>query len=109
MLDERHPLWAGIVTGGALEAPLLEAADAILTVGLDPVELLTKPWPYAAPLALRACDAGAGYGAPKAVWVGDLALAVAWLAERLRNGPPPTSTRTARARWPRCASRPTAR
>ena len=87
VLDERHPLWAGIVTGGALEAPLLEAADAILTVGLDPVELLTKPWPYAAPLALRACDAGAGYGAPKAVWVGDLALAVAWLAERLPQRP----------------------
>ena len=36
VLDEAHPLWAGIVTGGAIEAPLLEAADAILAVGLDP-------------------------------------------------------------------------
>jgi acetolactate synthase-1/2/3 large subunit len=74
VLDEHHPLWAGIVTGGALEAPLLDAADAILAVGLDPVELLTKPWPYVAPLALRASD-------------GDLAAAVATLTERVPRRP----------------------
>jgi acetolactate synthase I/II/III large subunit len=56
VLDEAHPLWAGILTGGALEAPLLERADAILAVGLDPVELLPKPWPWVEPIAVRAAD-----------------------------------------------------
>ena len=56
VLDEAHPLWAGIVTGGAIEAPLLDEADAILAVGLDPVELLTKPWPWVEPIAVRAED-----------------------------------------------------
>ena len=56
MLDEAHPLWAGIVTGGAIEAPLLDAADGILAVGLDPVELLTKPWPWVEPIAVRPED-----------------------------------------------------
>ena len=50
---------------GRSRRPVLEAADAILAVGLDPVELLTKPWPCVAPLlALRAGDVGAGYGSP---------------------------------------------
>jgi acetolactate synthase-1/2/3 large subunit len=80
VLDERHPLWAGILTGGALEAPTLEQADAILAVGLDPVELLAKPWPYTAPLyALRVSGAGAEYGNPT-TWIGDLAHGVRELA-----------------------------
>jgi acetolactate synthase-1/2/3 large subunit len=88
VLDERHPLWAGILTGGALERPLLDDAGAILTVGLDPVELLTKPWPYAAPLfALRACDVGAGYGSPAATWIGDLVEGVAALTDCLAERP----------------------
>jgi acetolactate synthase-1/2/3 large subunit len=56
VLDEAHPLWAGIVTGGAIEAPLLDTADAVVAVGLDPVELLTKPWPWVAPIAVRPQD-----------------------------------------------------
>ncbi len=65
VIAEDHARWAGILTGGELERPLLDASDAVLAIGLDPVELLTKPWPYAAPLlTLRACDAGIGYGDP---------------------------------------------
>jgi acetolactate synthase-1/2/3 large subunit len=56
VIDEAHPLWAGIVTGGAIEAPVLDPADAVLAVGLDPVELLTKPWPWAAPIDVRPVD-----------------------------------------------------
>jgi acetolactate synthase-1/2/3 large subunit len=89
VLDERHRLWAGIVTGGALEAPLLDSAGAILAVGLDPVELLTKPWPHAAPLlSLRACALGAEYGSPAATWIGDVAAGVAELTSRLPSQPP---------------------
>jgi acetolactate synthase I/II/III large subunit len=59
---EDDPRWAGIVTGGEIERDVLDAADAIVCVGVDPVELLTRPWPFAAPvLNLRACDTEAGY------------------------------------------------
>ena len=34
------------------EAPLLEAADVIIGIGLDPVELIPAPWPYPAPVVL---------------------------------------------------------
>jgi acetolactate synthase-1/2/3 large subunit len=39
---------AGLLTGATIEAEVLEAADLILAVGLDPVELIPAPWPYAA-------------------------------------------------------------
>lgn len=39
---------AGLFTGAAIEAPVLERADLILMIGVDPVELLPVPWTYAA-------------------------------------------------------------
>ena len=49
-IPESWPNAAGILTGGTIEAPLLREADLILAVGLDPVELIPAPWPYAAPI-----------------------------------------------------------
>ena len=49
-VPESWPNAAGLLTGGTIEAPLLHAADLILAVGLDPVELIPAPWPYAAPI-----------------------------------------------------------
>lgn len=73
-VPEAHPLWCGIVTNSALEASLLEAADAILAIGLDPVELLSRPWPASAPVvALREhAEPSPGYE-PEHVLIGDLA------------------------------------
>jgi acetolactate synthase-1/2/3 large subunit len=39
---------AGLFTGGTMEAPLLAAADLIVGLGVDPVELIPAPWDYAA-------------------------------------------------------------
>ncbi|WP_372620401.1 thiamine pyrophosphate-binding protein [Falsiroseomonas sp.] len=50
VLPDAHPLHAGIFTGGTLEAPCVNAADLVLTIGLDPVELILQPWRYAAPV-----------------------------------------------------------
>lgn len=44
------PQYAGIFTGGALEQPFVREADLIVMIGLDPVELIRKPWPYDAPV-----------------------------------------------------------
>jgi acetolactate synthase-1/2/3 large subunit len=46
---------AGLLTGATIEAPVLSAADAILAIGLDAVELIPGPWPYPAPLLSVSC------------------------------------------------------
>jgi acetolactate synthase I/II/III large subunit len=41
---------AGVATGATIESPVLHAADLIIGVGLDTVELIPADWPYAAPV-----------------------------------------------------------
>jgi acetolactate synthase I/II/III large subunit len=54
VFPEDHELWCGIVTNAAVEASLLEEADVVLAVGLDPVELLPRAFEAdARVLALR--------------------------------------------------------
>jgi acetolactate synthase-1/2/3 large subunit len=43
---------AGLLTGGTMEAPLLAAADLIIGLGVDPVELIPAAWDYLAPTLL---------------------------------------------------------
>ena len=43
---------AGLFTGGTMESPLLSAADLIVGLGVDPVELIPAAWDYAAPVVL---------------------------------------------------------
>jgi acetolactate synthase-1/2/3 large subunit len=50
VVPDGHPLSAGLFTLGQIETPLVEAADLLLTVGLDPVELLPRTWPWALPV-----------------------------------------------------------
>ena len=49
-VPESWPNAAGLLTGGTIEAPVLHAADLIVAVGVDPVELISAPWPYATPI-----------------------------------------------------------
>ena len=49
-VPESWPNAAGLLTGGTSEAPVLLAADLIVAVGLDPVELIPAPWPYGVPI-----------------------------------------------------------
>ncbi len=43
---------AGLFTGGTMESPLLAAADLIVGLGVDPVELIPAAWAYLAPAVL---------------------------------------------------------
>jgi acetolactate synthase I/II/III large subunit len=52
VVDDRGPNMAGVATGATIEAPLLEQADLIIGVGLDPVEVIPGRWPYRAPAVL---------------------------------------------------------
>jgi acetolactate synthase I/II/III large subunit len=44
VVPDSHPWFGGVLTNGALEREVLEGADVFLAIGLDPVELLPKPW-----------------------------------------------------------------
>ncbi len=44
------PRHAGLFTGGAAEAPWLRECDLLILYGVDPVELVASPWPYAMPV-----------------------------------------------------------
>ena len=48
VIPDTHSCFAGIFTGGAIEQRCVGEADLILLVGLDPVELIRKPWAYSA-------------------------------------------------------------
>jgi acetolactate synthase-1/2/3 large subunit len=50
VVSDRHPWFGGVLTNGALEHDILERADLFLAVGLDPVELLPRPWTYPQPV-----------------------------------------------------------
>ena len=49
-IPEDHPLRAGCIIGGLIERKLVGAADLIITVGLDGIELQPQPWPYNIPV-----------------------------------------------------------
>jgi acetolactate synthase-1/2/3 large subunit len=76
--------FAGIFTGGAVERACVEAADLIVLVGLDPVELIRQPWPYRAPvLELAEAVHEPHYVRPAARLVGPLAETLAALGHGL--------------------------
>lgn len=81
---------AGVATGATIEAELLEAADLIVGVGLDPVELIPGPWCYDAPLVLLggwAVDDSTFFGDRLvAEVVGDLGETLDELTADLRTG-----------------------
>jgi acetolactate synthase I/II/III large subunit len=87
---------AGLFTGGTMESPLLAAADLIVGLGVDPVELIPAAWGYAArTLLVTEYPAGsAGYFTGGTELVAPLPAALDVLASR-RGG----------HRWPAAAGR----
>ena len=65
---------AGLFTGGVLERPLLNRADLVLAVGVDPVELIPARWPHDVPVVMLHPEPvdGSWFGDPEIV-VGPLA------------------------------------
>jgi acetolactate synthase I/II/III large subunit len=50
VLPDSDPLAAGVLTHARIESALIEKADVLIGIGLDPVELLPRPWTYPQPL-----------------------------------------------------------
>ncbi|HYN09909.1 MAG TPA: thiamine pyrophosphate-binding protein [Vicinamibacterales bacterium] len=50
VVPDVHPLFAGVFTNAAIEQPLLVESDLLIGLGLDPVELIPKPWAVKTPI-----------------------------------------------------------
>lgn len=83
-LPENHPYSAGVFIGGKLELDILGKADLILGVGLDPADMLAKPWKYSQPVITvdRVTNYNEIYHA-EAELVGNIAEILSMLAESL--------------------------
>lgn len=69
--------YAGNFTGGAAEKPVVDAADLIILIGVDPVELILQPWPHRQPvLELNIIKHPIHYVRPAVAVYGDLGLSL---------------------------------
>ncbi len=50
VVPDKSPQVLGIFTGGSLEQEAIAAADLMVLVGMDPVELILQPWRYTTPV-----------------------------------------------------------
>jgi acetolactate synthase-1/2/3 large subunit len=50
VVPDRHPWFAGVFMNARIDQTVVAQADLIIGLGLDPVELLPKPWPFTAPV-----------------------------------------------------------
>lgn len=50
VVPDKSPQVVGIFTGGSLEQEAIAAADLMVLVGMDPVELILQPWRYTTPV-----------------------------------------------------------
>ncbi|MCY4085372.1 MAG: thiamine pyrophosphate-binding protein [Actinomycetia bacterium] len=89
-IPESWPNACGLLTGATIEAPVIDAADVIVGIGLDPVELIAAPWSYDAPVVLL------GEWAVDADYFGAVSEVVGPLAELL----PLAQEAVARSRGP---------
>ena len=83
-LPENHPYSAGVFIGGKLELDILGKADLIIGVGLDPADMLAKPWKYGQPIIAidRVTNYNEIYHAEMEV-VGNIAEILTMLSEAL--------------------------
>ena len=82
VVSDALPNVVGLFTGGAVERETVDQADLIVLCGLDPVELIGRPWPYKAPvLDLAAVAHPIHYVTPALGLYGPLRDTVAALAD----------------------------
>ncbi|MBY0338649.1 MAG: hypothetical protein K2X11_18685, partial [Acetobacteraceae bacterium] len=99
VVPDAHPLFGGVFTGGEAEAPLMRHADLIILAGADPVEFISQPWRYAAPVIEMAdFPRSLDYRRPDVALHGDWAAAARALAQGAEARPWPELARL-RGAW----------
>jgi acetolactate synthase-1/2/3 large subunit len=97
IVSEHRDNAAGLLTGGSIEAPVLQAADLIIGIGLDPIELIPGTWAYPAPVLLFGEWPLADPYFPNAVEiVGSLADSLALVSRSLPGDGRPSAARARR-------------
>ena len=87
IVPDSWPNCAGLLTGATVEAPVLEAADVIVAVGVDSVELIPNPWPYTAPVvSIASWPDDSPYFASVCEYVGDVSAVLPLLRADLADG-----------------------
>jgi acetolactate synthase-1/2/3 large subunit len=87
-IADADALAMGHFMAGGAEDEAMKSADLIVTYGLDPIELLPKPWRYpAAVLEIGTQAFSRNHFTPVVAVVGDLARAAAGLAHGLAPSP----------------------
>src|SRR5207237_9147302 len=98
LVPDSAPFAAGLFTNGASERPLMERADLIVAVGLDPVEPIPAEWRYDAPvLALHPWPLADPYYEPTVELNGSVGDNLAALDGAWRSDWPPDAGRAAKA------------
>ncbi len=82
VVADADPHFAGIFTCGLAEGAVLDAADAVIMVGADPVEFIPKPWRWPVPvIEVATSPRTLPYAVPAAALTGRIASALVALAE----------------------------
>jgi acetolactate synthase-1/2/3 large subunit len=82
VIADTDPHFAGIFTCGAAEGPVLDAADAVIIVGADPVEFIPKPWRWPVPvIEVATAPRAMPYAAATVALSGAIAPALTAIAE----------------------------
>lgn len=85
LIPDSWPSNAGLMTAATAEAPVLDAADLIVMIGVDTVEFIPASWPYSAPVvSFNAWREAATYLPFAAEVVGDLSSLLARVAPYAR-------------------------
>jgi len=50
VVPDADPVFAGVFTNGAIESEIVDRSDLLIAMGLDPVELLPRPWTRTVPV-----------------------------------------------------------
>jgi acetolactate synthase-1/2/3 large subunit len=85
VLPDPHPLVIGTLGAGAAERALLESADLVVAVGVDPIEVDPIPWPAERAVLQLTPLAPEVHGPDRVSVVGDIGLILEELAPRLRD------------------------
>ena len=86
VVPDTHPCFAGVFTNGAIEREILDQSDRLIGVGLDPVELLPRPWTIKQPIIGISRWRMADDHVPFAdQWVTDISSALAQLEVEMRS------------------------
>jgi acetolactate synthase-1/2/3 large subunit len=89
VIADSDPHFAGVFTNGTIEQSIVAEADLLIGVGLDPVELIPRPWTHAAPVVnvgpWSVCDRHVPFSAQLVTdvpagmqWVGELLPRSSW-------------------------------